>query len=217
MVLPWDVTSVFDYASAVEVSLATGNNSPGVGGASYLRFDSDGDFSPQSWAGSYVAVANGIGDTGAATFSPYLILNTTSNDNMFLQLDNPKFEFIQFDGTTYNRLGAGNPLNIPAQRDENGKPVQVTTRFYVMPAEAYDPIAKPSRECYMSLISSGGSSAAARVPLRSELPGFASGVDEVWFFWVSADDYQNAWSTTGEVPAPYEGYPDGKIKKVGNE
>ena len=106
-------------------------------------------------------------------------------------------------------------MNIPAKIGANGKPESVTTNFYVMPAEPYDPIAKPSRECYMSLISSGGSSAAARVPLRSSLPGFGSGVDEVWFFWVSADDYTNAWSASGAVPAKYEGYPDtGMIKKV---
>lgn len=212
MVLPWDVKSEFDYASIVEVSLRTGNNSQGVG-ISYLRYDTDGNF--ESWDGSYVAVANGTGDSGAATYSPYLVLSTTSNNDLFLQLDNPKFEFIQFDGTQYNHLGAGNPLNIPAKIGANGKPESVTTNFYVMPAEPYDPIAKPSRECYMSLISSGGSSAAARVPLRSSLPGFGSGVDEVWFFWVSADDYTNAWSASGAVPAKYEGYPDtGMIKKV---
>ena len=47
----------------------------------------------------------------------------------------------------------------------------------------------------------------AKVPLRSSMPGYAEGVDEVWFYWVSPDNYKEYANGSG---------PDGASSKYEN-
>ena len=184
-VQPWDLGGRYDYKTDVSARLGTLQQ--------YLRWDIDGDLN--SWLGSYVAVTHEWDNLSQVPGrTPLINLTTTSSESMYLQLDNRYFEFVVEetvgDVTTYREIGVNNRLEISSG-------VNVVTKFFVRPIKAYDTAENPapSRECHMSLVNNGP--VPAKVPLRSNMPGYAEGVDEVWFYWVSPDDYKEYPNATG--------------------
>lgn len=181
-VLPWNLGDEFTYKTDVSAFYSTGQQ--------YLRWDTDGNL--DDWHGSYVAVTHEWEDESQVPGrTPLIILKTTSSEPMYMQLDNEYLEFVKqnTDGT-FEELGVGKRMEIPSG-------VNITTHFFVRPVSAYDTAAEPlpSREAHMSLVSNGP--APARVPLRGSMPGYAEGVDEIWFYWVGPTDYKEYLNGTG--------------------
>lgn len=181
-VLPWNLGDEFTYKTDVSAFYSTGQQ--------YLRWDTDGNL--DDWRGSYVAVTHEWEDESQVPGrTPLIILRTTSSEPMYMQLDNEYLEFVKqnTDGT-FEELGVGKRMEIPSG-------VNITTKFFVRPVSAYDTAAEPlpSREAHMSLVSNGP--APARVPLRGSMPGYAEGVDEIWFYWVGPTDYKEYPNGTG--------------------
>ena len=181
-VKPWDKGDEFTYKTDVSAFYSTGQQ--------YLRWDTDGDL--EDWQHSYVAVTHEWADQSQVPGrTPLIIMTTTSSESMYLQLDNEHFEFVkQMGDGSFEELGAGNRLEIPSG-------VKVQTYFFVRPTSAYDTAAQPlpSREAHMSLVSNGP--APAKVPLRGSMPGYAEGVDEIWFYWIGPSDYKEYPNGTG--------------------
>lgn len=179
IVQPWDLGGRYeDYRTDVGARLGTLQQ--------YLRWDTDGDLN--TWIHSYVAVTHEWDNTSQVPGrTPLINLTTSSSESMYLQLDNKYFEFVveeTVDGSTsYRELGVNTRLEISSGKN-------IITKFFVRPIKAYDTAEQPvpSRECHMSLVRNGA--VPAKVPLRSSMPGFAEGVDEVWFYWVSPDNYK---------------------------
>ncbi|MBO7140201.1 MAG: hypothetical protein J6W19_06505 [Prevotella sp.] len=193
IVQPWDLGGRFnDYRTDVGARLGTLQQ--------YLRWDTDGDLS--TWNGSYVAVTHEWDNMSQVPGrTPLINLTTSSSENMYLQLDNKYFEFVLEETvggtTTYRELGVNTHLEISSG-------INITTKFFVRPIKAYDTAEQPvpSRECHMSLVRNG--TVPAKVPLRSSMPGFAEGVDEVWFYWVSPDNYKEYANGAGPDGASSE-------------
>lgn len=196
IVQPWDLGGKYEnYRTDVGARLGTLQQ--------YLRWDTDGDLN--TWIHSYVAVTHEWDNTSQVPGrTPLINLTTSSSESMYLQLDNKYFEFVVEENvggtTTYRELGVNTRLEI-----SNG--INVNTKFFVRPIKAYDTAEQPapSRECHMSMVRNGA--VPAKVPLRSSMPGYAEGVDEVWFYWVSPDNYKEYANGSG---------PDGASSKYEN-
>lgn len=180
-ILPWTVQSEHDYTTGITVRLGTLNDND-----KFLRYDSDKDFN--SWAGSYIAAAYSELTTTnpAPLYSPPLSLVSTSKTPLYLHIDNPLFRFVKRNPDTETNQA------LDPETDIRIEPGSHTTIFYVVPIEDYNDAEHNARECHLSLISGDSTSGLAeRVPLRSSLPGFAVGTDEVWFYWIGSTVWQN--------------------------
>ena len=186
IVQPWDLGGKYEnYRTDVGARLGTLQQ--------YLRWDTDGDLN--TWIHSYVAVTHEWDNTSQVPGrTPLINLTTSSSESMYLQLDNKYFEFVVEENvggtTTYRELGVNTRLEISSG-------INVNTKFFVRPIKAYDTAEQPapSRECHMSMVRNGA--VPAKVPLRSSMPGYAEGVDEVWFYWVSPDNYKEYANGSG--------------------
>jgi hypothetical protein len=195
IVLPWIIDSDIEYKTDVTVQLSTASDRD-----KFLRYDSDKDF--DTWTGSYVAAAYSQLTTTnpAPLYTPPLRLVSSSSEPLYLHLDNPFFRFVKNTDSGNVEMAPETDLKIEAGPQE--------TTFYVLPIQEYDDANPVSRECHLSLISGDATSglAPARVPLRSQLPGFAAGTDEVWFYWLSSNTWQNY--TTSELSEYLKMYPE---------
>ena len=180
-ILPWTVDSEHDYTTGITVRMGTLNDND-----KFLRYDSDKDFN--SWAGSYIAAAYSelTTDHPAPLYSPPLRLVSMSKTPLYLHIDNPLFRFVKRNPDTETNQA------LDPETDIRIEPGSQTTIFYVVPIEDYNDAEHNARECHLSLISGDSTSGLAeRVPLRSSLPGFAAGTDEVWFYWIGSTVWQN--------------------------
>lgn len=123
-----------------------------------------------------------------------IILKTkTAGEDLQLNMDNPNFRFVVYDGSTqkYNySLVPGASLRITGTPAEDG---YITTYFYLVPASTL-PSDAPDYEkiCHVSLSTTSTSIGAMRLPFNSSaLPGASEASDEIAFFYTSPDVYFN--------------------------
>ena len=207
-VMPWQWGGELEFFSKTTVQLTIDNtyNLYEDGGEekhfNYLMYspdeDNDGNPDYNNWDNNYCAVAYGF-DGSRPTYSPWLVLRSTSMNMLQLQTDNTEFGFVLVnteDETFSNILDV---IEIPAGKD-------VTTNFYVVPKEQLNLSNPPNRFVNVMLIERTASFSdndvpeisVNRLPWNSKLPG-AESHETAQFYWVTATDYSQNMSGTTET------------------
>jgi hypothetical protein len=214
VVSPWTVGADYDYISPVTPSLQC------WGSETYYRYDTDSD--PTDWDGSHIEVSYGYSWSGQVIvtddpagyqtenniplrpyYSPILELATTSDpvNVLQLQLDNPRFKFIQYgnlDGDPTHGIDISAIDHNKTDHLDIASGAGVKTFFSVVPVEQFT-VDETDKTCRVSLLSLspgilheisfnvvGGSDPAAQ-----SLPG--EGMNELKFMYFGPAVY----GTTG--------------------
>ena len=136
----------------------------------WLRYDVDKK--PSTWDDTWLVVAYGYegGNVGKPTHSPMFTLETSSTDNLRLQINNDHFIIVQMTETTdalgypvFTYTKHAQTLDIPASQEKT------TTNFYVVPVS--DAVmADPYVKVFLTRLSSSGQP-PVNIPFNHNLPG----------------------------------------------
>ena len=130
---------------------------------SYLRYDVDKNSS--TWNDTYAAVAYGYVDgTNVPTCSPEIVVKTSNNYDILLQVNNEAFCFVVVTGTEKAPVYTLYNQSYRIPHDASGG--QVTTKFFLVPVNNSLP-ADPHAKVVLTELSS----APHNLPYNHELPG----------------------------------------------
>lgn len=204
-VMPWQWGGELTFMSKTTVQLSIDNTYNMYGNEQHFKYlmyspDENNDGTPDygNWANNYCAIAYGF-DGSRPTYSPWMVLRTTSMQMLQLQTDNTEFGFVLVNKEEGTYSSVLDELEIPA-----GKGVE--TNFYVVPKENLNLSNPPNRFVNVMLIeratsfSDGNTPEVSvnRLPWNSELPGTESH-ETAQFYWVTATEYSQNMDGTAHT------------------